>query len=83
MPAFAKVTVGFSSVLVAGFPPSNVHTKVSALEEEVLLKVTVKGAQLLVSVAVKPAVGSLSTKIVISSEVTSLPHSFVAVKVTV
>ena len=80
VPALLYVTDGFGTVELLGVPPGKSHDQLVTLSDEVLLYITVKGAQPLVVVDVNPPTGSVT--IVIVSVVVTEPHSFVAVNTT-
>ena len=75
------ITVGFCAVEVAGVPPGNCQLKVVAFAEDVLVYCTLKGAQPVALIAVKAAVGGVTTTTVWVAVVE--PQALVAVRITV
>jgi hypothetical protein len=63
-PGVLYSTTGFVALELAGVPPGNNQLNEEALEDDVLLNVTVVGAQPLLPVAVKLAIGGVVTTIV-------------------
>ena len=81
IPAVLYVTKGFCSVLVAGVPPSNVHSQPVTLSEEASVNCTSSPSHTSGSITKALADGSELT-LTISINIAS-PHSLVAVSVTV
>ena len=70
-------TVGFWAVELLGVPPENCQLYVTAFVEDVLVYCTVSGAQPLVGVAVKFAVGGVTMVTVLV--LVTVPQALVAV----
>ena len=78
------MTEGFWTVLVEGVPPGKDHDQLVGEPVDVLVKVTVEPAVILSGLAVKLAVGSEVTLIVLFAvaEAHPVPKSVVSLKVT-